>query len=171
MAILFYVICTAWYQWVFSCCYLWMTFYLHFCFCFVFAVVVIKCFMIGVNVWWVYLAPQNIPRAISVLTLGNKVILYCIFTLQNNYKWKLTQGVKALAAPGNQTHFSIAPVFSVCCCTNWAVYWSLSGLSWYWFSVSVVWMLHQVQSRVSFMLAHLDIKLDYLLVVLGRFES
>ena len=27
----------------------------------------------------VYLAPQNIPRAISVLTLGNTVILYCIF--------------------------------------------------------------------------------------------
>ena len=25
-----------------------------------------------------YLAPQNIPRAINVLTLGNKVILYCI---------------------------------------------------------------------------------------------
>ena len=25
-----------------------------------------------------YLAPQNIPRAISVLTLGNKVMLYCI---------------------------------------------------------------------------------------------
>ena len=43
-----------------------------------FAVVVIKCFMNGVNVWWVYLAPPNIPRAISVLTLGNKVILYCI---------------------------------------------------------------------------------------------
>ena len=42
-----------------------------------FAVVVIKCFMMGVNVWWVYLAPQNIPRAISVLTLGNKVILHC----------------------------------------------------------------------------------------------
>ena len=39
------------------------------------AAVVIKCFMIGVNVWWVYLAPQNIPRAISV---GNKVVLYCI---------------------------------------------------------------------------------------------
>ena len=33
--------------------------------------------MFGVNVWWVYLAPQNIPRAI-VLTLGNKVIFYCI---------------------------------------------------------------------------------------------
>ena len=31
--------------------------------------VVIKCFMTGVNVWWVYLAPQNIPCAISVLTL------------------------------------------------------------------------------------------------------
>ena len=28
--------------------------------------------------WWVYLAPENIPRAISVLTLGNKVTLYCI---------------------------------------------------------------------------------------------
>ena len=27
-----------------------------------------------------YLAPQNIPRAISVLTLGNKVILSCIVT-------------------------------------------------------------------------------------------
>ena len=43
-----------------------------------FALVVIKCFMIGVNVWWVYLAPWNIPRAISVLTLGNNVISYCI---------------------------------------------------------------------------------------------
>ena len=32
--------------------------------------------MIGVNVWWVYMAPQNIPRAISVLTLDNKVVLY-----------------------------------------------------------------------------------------------
>ena len=31
--------------------------------------------MIGMNVWWVYLSPQNIPRAI-VLTLGNKVGLY-----------------------------------------------------------------------------------------------
>ena len=40
-----------------------------------FAVVVIKCFMIGVNVWLVYLAPQNVSRAISVLTLGNKVVL------------------------------------------------------------------------------------------------
>ena len=29
------------------------------------------------NVWWVYLAPQNIPRAV-VSTLGNKVVLYCI---------------------------------------------------------------------------------------------
>ena len=33
--------------------------------------------MIGVNVWWVYLAPQNIPRAV-VLTLGNTILLYCI---------------------------------------------------------------------------------------------
>ena len=38
----------------------------------------ILCFMIRVNVWWVYLAPQNIPRTISVLTLGNKVILYIV---------------------------------------------------------------------------------------------
>ena len=48
-----------------------------------FAVVVIKCFMIGVNVWRVYLAPQNIPRAISVLTLGNKVLLY--FALNSSF--------------------------------------------------------------------------------------
>ena len=37
--------------------------------------------MIGVNVWWVYLAPQNIPRAF-VLTLGNKVVLYFIVRLK-----------------------------------------------------------------------------------------
>ena len=53
-----------------------MTFYQDF-FCFA-VVVTTKCFMIGVTVWWVYLAPQNIPRAISVLTLGNKVVLYCM---------------------------------------------------------------------------------------------
>ena len=64
---------------IFSCCYLWITFYQDFVVAVVVvSVVVIKCFMIGVTVWWVYLAPQNIPRAISVLTLGNKVILYCI---------------------------------------------------------------------------------------------
>ena len=33
--------------------------------------------MIVVNVWWVYLAPKNIPSAV-VLTLGNKVVS-CIF--------------------------------------------------------------------------------------------
>ena len=54
---------------------------------YLFAVVVIKCFMIGVNVWWVYLAPQNIPRAISVLTLGNKVISYRIWAQD---LWTLT---------------------------------------------------------------------------------
>jgi len=43
----------------------------------VFAVAVIKRFMIGVNVSWVYLETQNISRAISVLTLDNKVVL-CI---------------------------------------------------------------------------------------------
>ena len=37
--------------------------------------------MIGVNVWWVYLAPQNISHAI-VLTLGNKVVLYFIVHLK-----------------------------------------------------------------------------------------
>ena len=41
--------------------YLFMNEFLSGC---VFAVVVIQwCFMIGVNVWWVYLAPQNIPSA------------------------------------------------------------------------------------------------------------
>ena len=35
-------------------------------------------FMIGVNVWRVYLAPQNIPSATG-LTPGNKVVLYCFF--------------------------------------------------------------------------------------------
>ena len=35
--------------------------------------------MIGVNVWLVYLAPQNIPSAI-VLTLGNKTVLFCCCT-------------------------------------------------------------------------------------------
>ena len=42
--------------------------------------------MLEVNVWLVYMAPQNIPRAL-VLTLGNKVILYsvilyCIMCMQ-----------------------------------------------------------------------------------------
>jgi len=63
-----------------------------------FAVAVIKCFMTGVNVWWVYLAPENIPRAISVLTLGNKVVLY--FTsyggnteVERTSKWESAQKV------------------------------------------------------------------------------
>ena len=41
--------------------------------------------MIGVIVWWVYLAPQNIPRAISVLTLGNKVVLYYTVSYYDDY--------------------------------------------------------------------------------------
>ena len=69
MAILFYVICTVWCQWDFLM-FLSMNDFLPGC---LFAVV-IKSFMIGVNVWCVYLTPQNIPRAISVLTLGNKVV-------------------------------------------------------------------------------------------------
>ena len=36
--------------------------------------------MIGVNAWWVYLAPQNIPRA-NVLTLGNKVVFLTLYVL------------------------------------------------------------------------------------------
>ena len=31
-----------------------------------------------------YLAPQNIPRAISVLTVGNEVIFYCIVRRDQN---------------------------------------------------------------------------------------
>ena len=42
-----------------------------------FAVVVIKCFYDWSECVMSDLAPQNIPRAISVLTLGNKVVLYC----------------------------------------------------------------------------------------------
>ena len=80
MAVLFYVICTAWCQWNFLM-FLSMNDFLPGC---LFAVV-IKCFMIGVNVWWVYLAPQNIPRAISLLTLGNKVVLYYL----NIYYWRV----------------------------------------------------------------------------------
>ena len=38
--------------------------------------------MIGVNVWWVYLAPQDIPRAISILTLDLAIKLYCITFLR-----------------------------------------------------------------------------------------
>ena len=83
---------------IFSRCYLWMTFYLDFCL-FV-AVVVIKCFMIGVNVWWVYLAPQNIPRAISVLTLGNKVVLYCIVRTTRHFSSWTSRSV---TATDNQT--------------------------------------------------------------------
>ena len=40
--------------------------------------------MIGVNVWLVYLAPQNIPSAI-VLTLGNRVVLYCTVKASHCY--------------------------------------------------------------------------------------
>ena len=53
-----------------------------------FAVLKKKCFMIGVNVWWVCLAPENIPSA-AVLTLGSKAVLCVCTQLQccgvNNY--------------------------------------------------------------------------------------
>ena len=59
--------------------------------------------MIGVNVWWVYLTPQNIPRAISVLTLGNKVVLYCIVPQRHSWQgysnvlqWHSRQDLKHL---------------------------------------------------------------------------
>ena len=58
-----------------------------------FALVVIKCFMTGVNVWWVYLAPQNIPRAMNVLTLGNTVILYCIIVVLAKPERQIVQRV------------------------------------------------------------------------------
>ena len=54
-------------------------------FTWMFAVVVIWwCFMTGVNVWLVYLAPQNIPSAIA-LTLGNRVVLYCTVKASHCY--------------------------------------------------------------------------------------
>ena len=45
--------------------------------------------MIGVIVWWVCLAPRNISSAF-VLTLGNKVTLYCtVYCIIDNAKLKL----------------------------------------------------------------------------------
>ena len=62
--------------------------------------------MIGVNVWLVYLAPQNISRAI-VLTFGNKVILYCIVLF---YRHALTQGfLKTLLPLTFWQQFAIFP--------------------------------------------------------------
>ena len=84
MAVLFYVICTAWCQWDFLML-LSMNDLLPGC---LFPFVVINCFMIRVNVWYVYLALQNIPCAISVLTLGNKVIFYrivCLLSVLKTY--------------------------------------------------------------------------------------
>ena len=67
IVILYCIVCVCLCVWVCVCVYVYV------CAC----VVIYWCFWIGVNVWWVYLAPQNIPSAI-VLTLGNIVILYCI---------------------------------------------------------------------------------------------
>ena len=72
MAILFYVICAAWCQWHFLM-FLSMNDFLPGC---LFAVV-ITCFMIGVNVWWVYLAPQNIYLVQSVYW-HLAIKLYCV---------------------------------------------------------------------------------------------
>ena len=86
-----------------------------------FAVVVIKCFMIGVNLWWEYLAPQNIPRAISVLTLGNKVILlklqwltgretpsYLHEFLSGNY-WSQSESIDIVSSRSSLTRKNLKP--------------------------------------------------------------
>ena len=75
-----------------------------------FAVVVIICFMIGVNVWWVYQAPQNIPPAISVLILGNKVVLFFIHHLLVSFHRPL----------------SLFPASTVCCTPSSSHSW----ISW-----------------------------------------
>ena len=55
--------------------------------------------MIDVNAGRVYLAPQNMPSAI-VLTLGNKVVLYCsvkwrqIWSIRTNRRLKKNTGVQ-----------------------------------------------------------------------------
>ena len=57
------------------------------------------------------MAPQNIPRAISVLTLGNKVILYCITddtsrwqtSTEKKKKKKKEKKSKKLNDPGRQS--------------------------------------------------------------------
>ena len=58
--------------------------------------------MTGVDVWWVYLALQNIPYA-TVLSLGNNIVLYCIVSLYcswlyNAYKWKFVFGTSVQEA-------------------------------------------------------------------------
>ena len=49
--------------------------------------------MIGVNVWWVSLAPQNIPSAL-VSTLGNQIALHfgikISYTTRNHSKTRLS---------------------------------------------------------------------------------
>ena len=47
--------------------------------------------MIGVTLWWVYLAPQNIPGAI-VLTFGSKILLFCIvlwWSIKEFCEWRV----------------------------------------------------------------------------------
>ena len=84
------------------------------------AVVVIKCFMIGVNVWWVYLAPQNIPRAISVLTLGDKVILYIVlYSMYDDFRTSSASQCSAVAFP---EYFVGHLVYAV-------VYWQMRSIA------------------------------------------
>ena len=61
--------CTAWCQWDFFSFFIYEWLFTRMLFA-----VVIRCFMIRVNVWWVYLAPQNIPCAISVDTWQSSYI-------------------------------------------------------------------------------------------------
>ena len=66
--------------------------------------------MIGVNVWWVYLAPQHISRAIVLMILGNEVVLYCMFFslffyLKTSLYARVRKRSGIQAKGGNKYHF------------------------------------------------------------------
>ena len=73
---------------VFNVCWIFQVFIYQWLFTTTFAVVAIICFMIGMNMWWVYLVPQNSPCGIT-LTLGNKVVLYSINFYKHIFLWKV----------------------------------------------------------------------------------
>ena len=52
------------------------------------------------------MAPQNILRAISVLTLGNKVKLYCVSVIQAHERFKRTLFIRTRQ---NQQIFGLVP--------------------------------------------------------------
>ena len=77
--------------------------------------------MTGVNVWWMYLAPQNIRGAI-VLTLGNKVV-----SLLSSAKWGKTWTTPAHYTPDRRVTHPNKSVFSCWCSSQWEASRSVPG--------------------------------------------